>query len=99
MTATALEDIDVSDPGLYQADDWRPLFARLRAEDPVHFHRDSPFGPYWSVTRFEDLMYVDRNHDLFSSEPTIVIGDQAEDFEIDNFIQMDYPDMRPSGVR
>jgi cytochrome P450 len=36
-------------------------------------------------------MYVDRNHDLFSSEPTIVIGDQAEDFEIDNFIQMDPP--------
>ncbi len=86
-----IEDLDVSDPGLYETDAWRPLFARLRAEDPVHYHRDSPFGPYWSVTRFNDIKTVDSNHALFSSEPTIVIGDQAEDFEIDNFIQMDPP--------
>ena len=87
----ALDDIDVSDPAIYQSDTWRPLFARLRAEDPVHYHADSPFGPYWSVTRLKDLMYVDTHHQLFSSEPTIVIGDQAADFEIDNFIQMDPP--------
>jgi len=38
--------IDVSDPGLYQGDIWRPLFAKLRREDPVHFCEASPFGPY-----------------------------------------------------
>jgi cytochrome P450 len=91
MSRMSLDDIDVSDPSLYQTDTWRPLFARLRAEDPVHYHRDSPFGPYWSITRLQDVMHVDTNHDLFSSEPTIVIGDQPEDFAIDNFIQMDPP--------
>ncbi|MFU8816663.1 MAG: cytochrome P450 [Pseudomonadales bacterium] len=91
MPQSALDHIDVSNPDLYQADAWREPFARLRAEDPVHFHRDSPFGPYWSVTRHQDVMYVDKNHELFSSEPTIVIGDQPEDFAIDNFIQMDPP--------
>ena len=90
-TEVALDELDVSDPALYRMDAWRPVFARLRAEDPVHYHRQSPFGPYWSVTRLKDIMHVDTHHELFSSEPTIVIGDQAEDFEIDNFIQMDPP--------
>jgi hypothetical protein len=31
----ALDDIDVSDPQLYQDDTWYPYFARLRREDPV----------------------------------------------------------------
>ena len=22
------------------------------AEDPVHYHPESPYGPYWSVTRY-----------------------------------------------
>ncbi len=86
-----IDQIDVSDPNLYETDTWRPLFARLRAEDPVHFHPDSPFGPYWSLTKLDDIMYVDTHHHEFSSEPTIVIGDPPEDFDIDNFIQMDPP--------
>jgi cytochrome P450 len=86
-----LATLDVSDPALYETDSWQPLFARLRAEDPVHYQAESPFGPYWSVTRFDDILFVESNHQIFSSEPTIVIGDQAEDFKIDNFIQMDPP--------
>jgi hypothetical protein len=38
--------IDVSDPQLYREDSWRPVFARLRREDPVHYQADSPYGPY-----------------------------------------------------
>jgi cytochrome P450 len=87
----ALEALDPSDPALYHTDTWQPLFARLRREDPVHHQADSPFGPFWSVTRFDDIVHVESNHQIFSSEPTIVIGDQPEDFEIDNFIQMDPP--------
>jgi hypothetical protein len=33
----ALTSIDVSDPSLYQQDSWRPLFAKLRRDDPVHY--------------------------------------------------------------
>src|SRR5207253_1277291 len=50
-----LADIDVSDPKLYQDDTWHPLFARLRREDPIHYCRNSAFGPYWSVTRYDDI--------------------------------------------
>jgi hypothetical protein len=52
----ALADIDVSDPKLYQDDVWYPYFARLRREDPVHYCRASLYGPYWSVTKYKDIM-------------------------------------------
>ena len=88
---TPLEALDVSDSRLYQRDAWRPYFERLRREDPVHFTPDSPFGPYWSVTRFEDIMHVESRHDVFSSFPTIAIGDSPNGEYIENFIAMDPP--------
>ena len=71
---TPLAQFDLSDPRLYAQDAWRPYFARLREEDPVHCQSESPFGPFWSVTRFEDIMAVESNIEVFSSEPTIVYG-------------------------
>ncbi len=88
---TALEDIDLSDPTIYESDSQWPLFARLRKEAPVHYCRDSAFGPFWSVTKFEDIVAVDKNNLLYSSEPAIVIGDNPEDFQLDMFIAMDAP--------
>jgi hypothetical protein len=29
---------------------------------------DCPFGPFWSITRFDDIVAVDSNHEVFSSE-------------------------------
>ena len=88
---TALADIDVSDARLYQQDAWRPYFERLRNEDPVHYQANSPFGPFWSITRFEDIVAVDSNHTDFSSEPTIVIGDLLDETPFEMFIAMDPP--------
>jgi len=47
-----LEKFDVSDPQLYQDDTWYPWFERLRREDPVHHVPESPFGPYWAVSKY-----------------------------------------------
>lgn len=63
--------LDKLDPGngdWFEMDKELAVFERLRAEDPVHFTADSQFGPYWSITRFEDVKYVDTHHDLFSSD-------------------------------
>ncbi|WOJ92801.1 cytochrome P450 [Congregibacter variabilis] len=87
----AVEDIDVSDSRLYEQDAWRPYFERLRAEDPVHYVADSQFGPFWSITRFKDIVEIDSNFQDFSSEPTIVIGDLTEELPLANFISMDPP--------
>lgn len=86
-----LKDIDVSDPALFQYDMWRPWFKRLREEDPVHYTAESRFGPYWSITRWEDIMYVDTHHEIYSSENGITIADRAADFVTPNFISMDPP--------
>jgi cytochrome P450 len=87
-----LEQINVSDPRLYQRDAWRPYFQRLREKAPVHYLADSNFGPFWSVTRFEDIVAVDSNHQVFSSEPAVIIGDMGEDVPLEMFIAMDPPE-------
>ena len=63
-----LDRFDVSDPGLYQAQTYHAYFDRLRREDPVHWCADSRFGPYWSITRYKDIMAAEVNHQVFSSE-------------------------------
>ena len=88
----ALEDIDVSNPMLFKADAFWPYFERLRNEDPVHYCKNSPFGPFWSITKFNDIMEIEKNHDVFSSEVGgISIFERMEDFKTSSFIQMDPP--------
>ena len=89
-----LDQIDVSNPYLYQEDTWAPFFARLRREDPVH-HVNSPmYGPFWSVTTYKDIMTVDTGHQVFSSDSSmggIALKDVAFEFRRESFIAMDPP--------
>lgn len=66
---TDLDEIGalITDPSTYQRDEWEPLFARLRREDPVHYVKDSAFGPFWAITRFDDIKEIEANHAAFSS--------------------------------
>ena len=57
-----IEEIDVSNPYIYQDDTWGGFFARLRRDEPVHFINSPMYGPYWSVTRYRDIMRVDTSH-------------------------------------
>ena len=90
-----LDKIDVSDPRLYYDDIWRPYFERLRREDPVHFTPDSPYGPYWAVTKYRDIVQVEVNHKVFSSSDEvggIMINDAPKGMERTSFIRMDPPE-------
>ncbi|TVS13366.1 MAG: cytochrome P450 [Gammaproteobacteria bacterium] len=86
-----LEALDPAQPELFQNNTHWDTFTRLRKEDPVHFTAESEFGPYWSITRYDDIMYVDTHHKIFSSEGGITIADQDEDFQLPMFIAMDPP--------
>jgi cytochrome P450 len=89
-----LVSIDVSDPRLYQDDSWRPLFAQLRRDDPVHYCEASPYGPYWSVTRYDDIFAVELDHDTYSSASElggIQVADQPKGQVRPNFLRMDPP--------
>ena len=89
----SLDDINVADAQLWRDDTIWPYFDRLRRDDPVHLHPASHHvvGPFWSVTRYSDIMAVDTDHQSFSSEPTIFLEEQIEEFELPAFIQMDPP--------
>ncbi len=86
-----LEDVNPAQGVLFQNDAHWPYFERLRKEDPVHWSAESEFGPYWSVTKYQDIKYVDMNHQIFSSEGGITLADQDEDFTLPMFIAMDPP--------
>ncbi len=86
-----LEELNVGNPWLFFTDSHWPWFKRLREEAPVHYCKESEFGPYWSVSTYDEIMQVDTSHDIFSSEPSITIGDQPEDFQLSMFIAMDEP--------
>ncbi len=87
-----LAEIDVSDSELFETDTHWEYFARLRKEDPVHYCAKSDFGPYWSVTRFDDIVTVEKQPEIYSSARTIVIGDPDPAFDLAaGFITMDGP--------
>jgi len=89
-----LADMHPGDPELFLNDAHWPYFDRLRAEEPVHWCKDSEFGAYWSVTRYNDIMAVDTNHQVFSSEAAlggITIRDARPDLRRPSFIAMDPP--------
>jgi len=94
LATLPLDQIDVSDPGLYQRDAWHDVFARLRREAPLHRCEDSPYGPYWSITTYDDIMAVELDHETYSSASElggIQIVDQPSGEELPNFIRMDPP--------
>jgi cholest-4-en-3-one 26-monooxygenase len=64
----ALPGIDLLDMDRFVRGEHHEMFRRLRAEDPVYWH-DEPKGPgFWSVTKHADLVAVNRDATLFSSE-------------------------------
>jgi len=89
-----LDKFDVSDPAIYESDTWRPYFERLRREAPVHYTAESPFGPYWSLSRYKDIVQAEVNHHVFSSDNDlggIQIEDQPKSMSRPSFIRMDPP--------
>ena len=92
--AIPLDEIDLSDPELFRTNSIWPYFERLRNEDPVHYCKGGDYGPFWSVTKYNDIMHVDTNHAIYSSEATlggVALRDQTEGFFLPMFIMMDPP--------
>ena len=101
--ATDLSGINPADPKLFSEEKILPIFEQMRASEPVHHCADSPYGPFWSVTRYNDIMAVDKNHQHFSSDAHFggimiddeIVGDPNSDFFVQSFITMDQPHHGP----
>lgn len=87
-----LDQIDMSQPDLYRTWAHHDYFKRLRQEAPIHYCKESPVGPFWSVTKMADIIAVDRDNQTFSSAPFSLIGDIPEGENLRNFIFMDPPE-------
>jgi len=94
MAARAINPIDVSDLALYTEDLWQEPFAKLRAEMPVSWCPESPYGGYWSVVTHGLITEVELHPEIFSSSwvhGNITIADPAPESNLQNFIAQDPP--------
>ena len=99
----SMHSIHVADPQLFLNGDILDVLATLRDRDPVHYCEDSPYGPYWSVTRYSDIMQVDKDYETFSSDAHLggvmidddIVGDVDSEFFVKAFITTDPPDHSP----
>ncbi|MFN5901904.1 MAG: cytochrome P450 [Novosphingobium sp.] len=89
-----LTPIDISQSALYVDNTWREPFARLRAETPISWREESPFGSYWSVVTHELVQETELRHDVFSSRwdmGNITIAESVNGEGFPNFIAQDPP--------
>ncbi len=97
--ATVLENrpinpFEVSANAIYTEDQWREPFAKLRAEMPLSWRPESPFGAYWSVVTHDLVQEVELRHDVFSSRwdmGNITIAEAVNGEGFPNFIAQDPP--------
>ena len=92
--AIPLEQLDPSRVEFFRHGRHLACFERLRREDPVHFVQSEQFGPYWSITKYNDIMDVETNHQVFSSDSKlggITIRDAPAELRRPMFIAMDPP--------
>src|ERR1700742_3588704 len=70
----------LADPKAY-ADDARlhAALTHLRANNPVAWAAHPPYRPFWAITKHADIMAIERDNNLFLSEPRPLLGTAAAD--------------------
>jgi cholest-4-en-3-one 26-monooxygenase len=84
---TVLDQLDVLTTDQSYADSGYPwhVWDRLRREAPVFWYRRAGFEPFWALTRHEDMAWVSRHPELFSSAQRIL----ANSFDIAEMLTVD----------
>jgi cytochrome P450 len=94
--AARSDTLDPSLPERFADGSAHAMFARLRRDDPVHWCADSQFGPFWSISSYDDIVAIEAQPALFSSEAkhggiSIIDADPVEGTYLESFIMMDPP--------
>ncbi|WP_179469746.1 cytochrome P450 [Mycolicibacterium vinylchloridicum] len=74
-------------------------FAHLRANDPVAWVEASGYNPFWAITKYDDIMAVERANDTFTNSPRPVLAtaeqdEQSAQLGVNTLIHMDDPEHR-----
>lgn len=91
-----LDQIDPSLPERFVDGRANALFERLRNEAPVHYCANGRFGPFWSISQYEDIVEIEALPKIYSSEAkyggvSIIDVDPAQATYLESFIMMDPP--------
>ncbi len=72
-------------------------FAHLRANDPVAWVEAPGYNPFWAITKYDDIMAVERANDTFTNSPprpvlaTAEQDEQSAQLGVNTLIHMDDP--------
>lgn len=92
-----LEGLDPSELHRFADGSIHKTMQRLRAEAPIHYCKDSPYGPFWSITKHRDIIEIEAVPATYSSDSanggiSIIDSNQAlEGSTMESFISMDPP--------
>ena len=89
---TELSYINLASSSLFENHAHQAVFKQLRELAPVYLQTGHPIhGDFWNLTRYEDILFADSRPDLFSSNGSVLLEDQDENFPLPMFIAMDRP--------
>src|SRR6185437_1489668 len=55
------------------------LLSDLRRNDPVHWTEPDGFRPFWAITKYADILEIERLNDRFLNEPrSVLMSKEAE---------------------
>ena len=83
-TAYVLGDrwLDITDPDVYRAGVPHGTFDRLRREDPVSWWQEDDGSGFWAITRYRDIVNLNRDFKTFTSSHGIRLEEMdAEELE------------------
>jgi len=94
---------DVSRSDIYVEDRWQPIFAEMRAKEPVNRVTGTPYGDFWNVTTVKTIQHVEALPELYSSSwdkggitigepPKDATAEELEERRLPMFIAMDRPE-------
>ncbi len=92
MTINRQEELALMDPASYHAHGypWKN-WEELRREDPIHFVEKGYGGDFWAVTRYQDIVDIESNTDVFKNGQKLIMGSENESgFRM--IVNMDPPD-------
>ena len=90
MAISAEEANWLVDPAQYQARGYPwEVWARLRREEPVYRIEQGFGAPVWAVTRYQDILAIETNPDLFRNGPRLTVGTPPMNFRM--IVNMDPP--------
>lgn len=86
--------LDITDPDVYRSGVPHATFERLRRDDPVSWWEERDGSGYWAITRYRDIVDLNRDFKTFTSRKGIRL-EEMDDEELEarkTMMEMDPPE-------